>query len=92
MIKPLHNRVILEEDAGSDVSEGGIQLVSANRPLTGTVVAVGPGRHLDNGEFVPNAVAVGDKVVYVKGAGEEIELDGKVYRSLLDDHVIGIIS
>lgn len=64
-------------------TEGGILLAksssSENRPSTGTVVKVGPGRMASNGAIMPMDVAVGDMVKFRDFAGNEVEIDGQEY-------------
>ncbi len=81
-IKPLADRVVVRVLAAEEVSKGGILLpdtASKEKPQEGEIVAVGPGRILENGSLSPMEVKVGDRVIYSKYAGTEIKKDGEEY-------------
>lgn len=60
-------------------------------PMTGTVVAVGPGKELGNGKNAPMECAVGDKVHWMSvWMGYEVELDGETYYIIHDDEILAI--
>ena len=60
----------------------------AEKPQRGTVVAVGPGRLLDSGEGASISVAVGDKVLFSKYGGTEIEVDGEDVKILRENDIL----
>ena len=74
MYLPLADRVLVNPFDPEDKSPGGIIIPTTGQegPLRGEVVAVGPGRVLDNGTLVPVNVQVGDVVIYPKYAGQEV--------------------
>lgn len=75
-LKVLGDRVLVKSDPEEEMKGGIILPDSAKeKPQRGTVVAVGEGRVLDNGELAPPPVKVGDRVIYSKYGGTEI-LDG----------------
>jgi chaperonin GroES len=78
-IRPLGDKVVVKASTAEERTSGGIVLPDAARekPQQGTVVAVGPGRLLENGDRAPMAVSEGDTVVYSKYGGTEIKLDGE---------------
>ena len=78
-MRPLDDRVVLEIDSAETQSPGGIVLpdMAKEKPTRGTVVAVGPGRLMESGVRVPCVVAVGDKVIFARYGGVEIEQHGK---------------
>ena len=78
-IRPLGDKVVVKASTATERTAGGIVLPDSARekPQQGTVVAVGPGRVLDNGDRAPMAVSVGDTVIYSKYGGNEIKLDGE---------------
>lgn len=61
------------------------------RPLQGTVVAEGEGRLLDNGNLVPLAVHTGDRVLFGKFSGVEVELGAETLKILREDEVLAIL-
>ena len=75
-LKPLGNRVILEVINEEERVVGGIVLpeTAKDKPNIGIVRAVGPGKYV-SGKLVPIDLKVGDKVVYKKFSGTEVELD-----------------
>jgi chaperonin GroES len=77
-IRPLNDRVLVRREEEEEKSSGGILLTGSAREKSnkGTVVAVGTGRQLDNGQVVPVSVKVGDKVVFASYAGSQTVKDG----------------
>lgn len=61
------------------------------KPDQGTVVAVGSGRILNNGSHVQSEMAAGDRVIFNKFAGTEIESDGNLYLIIKENDVLAII-
>jgi chaperonin GroES len=82
-LKVLGDRVLVKPDPEED-RRGGILLPDSakEKPQRGTVVAVGEGRRLDSGEIVPPPLKVGDRVIYSKYGGTEIEDGGEEYMIL----------
>jgi len=75
--KPLADRVVVKPLAREEMTKSGIVLpdTAKERPQEGTVVAVGPGRVDENGKRVAMELKVGDRVLYSKFAGTELEKD-----------------
>jgi len=92
MFKPLGDRVVVEPGPEEEVSSGGIVLpdTAKKKPQEGKVLAVGPGRLLDNGKRVPVAVKEGDTVIYSKYGGTEIKVKGKDYVILSEDDILAV--
>ncbi len=93
MIKPLGDKVVVEPLEGEDKSPGGIILpdTAKQKPQEGTVIAVGPGRVLDDGKRAEMAVKNGDKVIYAKYGGTEVTVSGKDYIILDQDSIYAIV-
>lgn len=74
-------------------SAGGILLPDSakKRPTEGTVVAVGTGRVLDNGERNALAVTVGDRVLFSKYGGNEVTVEGEELMILDEDQIYAVI-
>ncbi len=91
MLKPLGDRVIIEVAKEEETTVGGIVLASSAKEKTGTVVAVGEGRLLENGEKVPAAVKAGDQVMFEKYAGTEVKFEGKEYLIVAGKDIMAIV-
>ena len=76
-IKPLSDRILIRPTEQKEMTESGIILpdTAKERPQEGEVVAVGPGRYLSNGKRLEMELKSGDKVIYSKYSGTEIEAD-----------------
>ncbi len=92
IFRPLNDKVVIELLEDEEKTEAGIILpdTAKKRPQEGKVVAVGPGRLLQNGQRAPMSVQVGQRVVFSKYAGSEFEYDGKKYLILDEDQIYAI--
>jgi chaperonin GroES len=92
-LKPLSDRIIVEAVDAEEKTSGGIVLpdTAKEKPQQGKVIAVGPGKVLDNGKLSPMDVNVGDRVYYGKYSGTEVKLNGSTYVVLRQDDVLGIV-
>ena len=93
MIKPLGERVVIEVSESDVKTASGIVLpdTAKEKPQKGTVVAVGAGKLLDNGERAPMEVKVGDEVLYGKYAGTEINVDGTDYLIMKQSDILATL-
>jgi chaperonin GroES len=92
-IKPLHEKVVVERMESETKSAGGILIpdTAKEKPMRGTVIAVGPGRVLDSGEVKALDVKKGDKVLFGGYAGSEVKLDGKDYLIVNESEIFAVI-
>jgi len=92
MIKPLGDKVVVEPLEEEEKSAGGIILpdTAKKKPQEGVVIAVGPGKVLDDGSRGAMAVKKGDKVIYAKYGGTEVTVDGKDYMILDQESIYAI--
>ncbi len=92
-IKPLYDRVVVKKTEVEQKTAGGIILpdTAKEESQIGEVVAVGEGRLLENGEVRPLKVKEGDKVLYSKYAGNEVELDGEKYLIIREEDILAVI-
>lgn len=76
-LRPLGDRVVVQPAAREEITKSGIVIPDTvkERPQEGTILAVGPGRILDDGERERIDVKKGDKVLYAKYAGTEFKID-----------------
>jgi len=88
MIKPLNNRVLVLPDEAETKTASGIIIpeTAKEKPGKGTVIVTAKGT-----EEVPMDVNPGDRVMYGKYAGSEVELEGKTYLMVRQDDIIGIL-
>lgn len=93
MLKPLSDRVIIEVAQEEEKTVGGIVLASAakEKPQTGTVIAVGEGRVLENGTKLTLEVKQGDVVMFEKYSGSEVKYEGKDYLIISGKDIIAIV-
>jgi chaperonin GroES len=92
-LKPLDNRVVIEQVEAEEKTKGGIFLpeTAKEKPQIGVVVAVGPGNLLDDGKRGEMSVKKGDKVIYGKYMGNDVEVDAKKYVILRESDLLGIV-
>lgn len=93
-LKPLHDHVIIKPMAEDEVTKAGIVLpdtVDKEKPEKGEVIAVGPGKLLDNGQISPMAVKVGDKVMFKKYSPDEIKIDEEEYLIISESDILGVL-
>jgi chaperonin GroES len=92
-VRPLHDRVIVRREAEEEKSKGGIIIPdnAKEKPQRGWVVAVGPGRRDDDGKVVPLGVENGDRVLFGKYSGADVEIDGEKHLILQENDILGVI-
>ena len=90
--RPLSDKVLVKPATGEEKSSGGIYIPDSaqQKPIEGEVIAVGPGRILDDGKRGEVAVKVGDRVVYSKYGGTELKLDGQEYIILDETQIYAV--
>ena len=92
-LRPLHDRVVIKRVEEETKSPGGIVLpgAAAEKPSRGTVIAVGRGKLLDNGEVRPLDVKAGDYILFVKYSGSEVKIDGEELIIMREDEIMAVI-
>lgn len=92
-IRPLHDRVIVKRVEEETTTAGGIVLPGSatEKPSQGVILAVGTGKHLDNGDIRPLEVKVGDKVLFGKYSGNEVKIDGEELIVMREDDIMGVL-
>ena len=92
-IRPLNDRVLVLPEEAEDVTSSGIYLPESakEKPMQGKVVAVGTGKLNDDGTRSPMSVTKGDRVVYGKYAGTEVEIDGDQHMIMSESDLLGIL-
>jgi chaperonin GroES len=89
-IRPLEDRVVVEPVEAEEKTAGGIVLpdTAKEKPQRGKVLAVGPGKLMDNGQRAEMSVAVGDEVIYGKYGGTDIEVNGEDVKILRESDIL----
>ena len=92
-IKPLADRILIKAFEEDEVMKGGIIIpdTAKEKPQKGEVVAVGPGRVSDNGDRLPMEVSQGDRVLYGKYSGSEVNIDDEKYIILRESDVLAVL-
>ncbi len=92
-MKLLEDRILISPEKAAEVSPGGVLLPAPaqEKPLRGVIVAVGPGRRLDNGERVKPEVEQGDNIMYGKYSGTEVEVGGEKFIILRECDVLIVL-
>jgi len=90
-IRPLHDRVIIRRLEEKTTKSGIIIPDNAyDKPMTGEVLAVGPGRR-EKDNLVPMGVAVGDRVIFGKYSGTEVKVSGEDVLIMREEDIMGIL-
>jgi chaperonin GroES len=92
-LKPLGDRLIVKPLQAEEKTAGGIVLPDSARekPQQGEVLAIGPGKLLENGKVVAMEVKVGDTIYYAKYGGTEVKVNGEDLVILRQDDVLAIV-
>ena len=92
-LRPLQDRILLRRLDPDAKSAGGIIIPDAaqEKPIQGSVVAVGPGARNDRGEVMPLDVKVGDRVLFGKWSGTEVRVGGEELLILKEADLMGIV-
>lgn len=91
-IRPLQNRIVIQQEsvkqpAGSLIA---IPDMVKDKPTQGKVIAVGPGKY-EKGVLVPTVVKVGDVVIFPKGTGAPLKVDGQDYITMFEEDILAIV-
>lgn len=93
-LTPLHDRVIIKPATPEETTKGGIIIpdTAKEKPMQGEVIAIGNGKVNDDGKVTPLAVKIGDKVLYGKYAGTEINVDGDELLIMREGDIFAVLS
>ena len=92
-VRPLDDRVVIKPMKAEERTAGGIVLpdTAKEKPQRGTIVAVGPGKLLEDGSRGEMSVKVGCVVLFGKYAGTEITIEGKEHQIMREQDILAII-
>ena len=93
-LKPLNDRVLIKRINVESVTQGGIYIpdTAKEKSLEGEVIAVGPGKRMENGTVRPMIVKLGDHVLFAKYTEIEVKLNGESFLLIREDDLLGIVS
>lgn len=94
-IVPLADRVIISPTVPETTTSFGLiipETAEKEKPETGTIVAVGPGRMGDDGMLIPVGVSVGDKVMFNKYGYDIVKVNGKEYYIVSEQNILAILN
>ena len=92
-IRPLQDRIIVKRVDGEETTKGGIIIPDSakEKPQEGKVIAVGKGKANEEGKLQPLDVKKGDKVLFSKYAGTEINIESEEHLIIREDDVLGVV-
>jgi len=90
--QPLADRLIVEPQLAEQVTKSGLFIPDSaqEKPQTGKVLVVGPGRVTEDGKNIPMSVKEGDVVIYAKYGGTELKIDGAELLIIRESDVLAI--
>jgi chaperonin GroES len=93
-IRPLQDRILVKRVEEEEKTSGGIIIpdTAKEKPQQGIVVAAGPGKADDAGKIRPLDVKKGDKVLFGKYSGTEVNVDGEEHLIIREEDILGILS
>ena len=91
--KPLHDRVLVRRVESDDKTKGGLIIPDSakEKPAEGVVVAVGAGAKDDDGDRIAMDVREGDRILFGKWSGTEVQVDGEDLLIMKESDILGII-
>lgn len=92
-LRPLADRVVIQALEREEMTSSGIYLpdTSKEKPQEGRVIAVGPGKLLENGRYAALDLKEGDRVIFSKYSGTEFKLDDKEYLILSERDILAVV-
>ncbi len=92
-VVPLDDKVVIKRLDSEEMTAGGVLLPDAARekPHQGRVLSVGDGRLLSSGSRIPHQVSEGDRVLFQRWAGTEVEINGQDLLILSEDEILAIV-
>ena len=92
-IRPLQDRLLVKRIEEEAKTRGGIIIpdTAKEKPQEGRVIAVGPGKTSDEGKPIPMSVHSGDRILFGKYSGSEIQLEGEEHLIIREDDVLAVL-
>jgi chaperonin GroES len=91
---PLHDRVLVRRLEEQETTQGGIIIpdTAKDKPQEGEVLAVGKGKIKEDSKVIPLEVKPGDRILFGKYSGTDINIGGEEYLIMREEEVLGIIA
>lgn len=91
--RPLHDRVVVKHLDADDKSKGGIIIPdnAKEKPTEGRVIAIGSGKRGSDGVLHPPDVKKGDRIIFGKWSGSEVNIDGDDLMIIAESDIMGIV-
>ena len=92
-ITPLHDRILVKRIEEEEKTKGGIIIpdTAKEKPSEGKVVAVGKGKVGEDGKLMPLDVKKGDRILFSKYSGTEVNIEGDEHLIIREDDVLGVV-
>ena len=92
-LRPLHDRILVERLEDGEQVRGGIIIPDSakEKPQQGKIIAAGNGKRLEDGTVAPLDVKAGDRILFAKYAGSEVQIDDSEYLILREDEVLAVV-
>ena len=92
-IRPLADRIVVKRIEEKETLRSGIIIPDSaqEKPQEAEVVAVGPGKRLEDGKRVPIDVKVGDRILFGKYSSSDVKVDGEEYLIMREDEILGVV-
>ena len=92
-IRPLHDRVIVKRVDSEKNTKGGLYIpdTAKEKPIEGTVLAVGNGKILEDGTVRKLEVKEGDRILFGKYSGTEVKIEGEEHLIMREDDILGVV-
>ena len=92
--RPLHDRVVVKRLEEEELTAGGIIIpdTAQEKPMEGSVIAVGPGLRSDDGKITPLDVKSGDRILFGKWSGTEVKIDGDELLIMKESDIMGVLA
>jgi chaperonin GroES len=92
-LRPLHDRILVERLDDAEQVRGGIIIPDSakEKPQQGKIIAAGKGKRLEDGTVAPLDVKAGDRILFAKYSGSEVQIESSEYLILREDEVLGVV-
>lgn len=91
-VRPLQDRILVQRIEEEEMSKGGIIIPDSakEKPSEGKVIAVGKGKLRDDGKLQPLDVKKGDRILFSKYSGTEVNIEGEEHLIIREDDILGV--